>query len=1325
MGADETDRSERNSPLNSGKAADLSAEAGRETSDRIWRFAQRGLAYPSPYAIFVTFFRRENPRSKMTKGGLGHILANARHRIHEDFPNAHTSLIMGVGFELWYEMTLVDKTPLPQGMQMQFGMDAQSKGAPSLRSNVFHRPGSVFVDSEADLWFHIKSDKEEHCQGVLAWLRNRIEQEEAWADADKTVWQAAATKSDRPDKRGGKVLGCRFSENLNNATDPLTIQQQTIVGFEDPDHVGASFVLAQRFLFNWEQILSMPPQSIEDLVGRAIGDTLIPSRDDRSHIKCARAQDEFGNTTSVLRLGLPFGHSKAVERDDLLQKGASRRDEQGIYFAGYAKSVRVLENIMGRQCGDEPGFMADRLLSQVRSNLGGFYYIPSVLDLGLEPESKTLDGTAVQRFPGVDWSRLDRHFDQKSSNGYMHYNHKEYLYRMTTMSAEERSQFQPPSYRVLSLLADAFSRWQDNWYFNRAQPEMSHLCVYLNRYFGPDKAQEVMKLSIEERAGWAGKVLLGHVLTSDEYGFRGRRKDHNGNYYNGADTYHIHPLEILVGAMPNLGLGQGKYLIDFARSDEQLSNFFDNLSYASGVGHIVPYFGEALELGLDKLTARITARRDAAQDEKRRRFYAGVVLVLEGVAEHCSAFARLADKMSAAMPPGQTAERENLIMIRDRMNRLAKHPPANLIEAAQLIFTLHSCLHHVGEPTAIGRLDQLLQPFYDADLKARRLDEAHAQEVIDCFWLKVGEKVQLNRQYVEDHQVFGNLAMGGASGNYPQGSSLNQWIQQVTVGGTVADDSQGEGKAAYNDITRLCLRAAKRMPLNAPCLSLRMRPDIPSDLVHEAALAILSGGAHPILLSDAKITPGLRQSGDHIGEGGSAASGSLNPVTEKAQGLWRSTVSLKDARDYACDGCYEPQLSGTSWFTLGGLIATQPLEAALNQGKAWQSAGPVWFRGQKVSFTSEPPGKITSFDQLIDLYFKHLHWMYAKQLDSQIGLFGRMNAVCPAPLLSVLIKDCIEKGLDYYEGGPRYNVIAPCFTGLSTLIDSLWAIRTLVFEPTTAVTSLPELVEALVCNWGENMAEPFVNVLEGPARIAARAERFRLLRTAAMELPRFGHGNPEVDSFGDAIIGRVARTAVETFTDPATCTAEKMLALAKRLGTKDWPFGGFQIQPGVGTFENYLDWGNMSGASADGRLSGDAFASDLSPAPSFGDLPIDPKEAPLVTVMQGFAGRGIEAMWDGAPTDFNIREDFPVESLEKALMAFAEGRGSSIMTISCANPETYEQARLDPEKYDLLRARMGGWTEFFVTMFPAHQAQHQRRPFETPDTDVPARTTHA
>jgi len=285
--------------LESRTAADLTPERARQTSDNVWSCVQRGLVYPSPYALFVTFFRKPSAKP-MTKQRLGHVLANVRHEIHVNFPKAHTTAILGVGFDLWREMSQADGTTLPRGMALQFG------------DGVFTRPGTAFMNSRADLWFHIKSDNEQHCEGVYAWLRHRLEEVEKWADGGKTVRQAAATKSDQPDKRGGKVLGSRFSENLNNATDPLTIQQQTIVGLEDPDHVGASYVLAQRFVINWEQILSMAPQQVEDLVGRTTEDRLIPSRDDRSHIKRARAQDEQGNTVSVLRLGLPFGHSKAL-----------------------------------------------------------------------------------------------------------------------------------------------------------------------------------------------------------------------------------------------------------------------------------------------------------------------------------------------------------------------------------------------------------------------------------------------------------------------------------------------------------------------------------------------------------------------------------------------------------------------------------------------------------------------------------------------------------------------------------------------------------------------------------------------------------------------------------------------------------------------------------------------------------------------------------------------------------------------------------------------------------------------------------------------------
>jgi hypothetical protein len=86
------------------------------------------------------------------------------------------------------------------------------------------------------------------------------------------------------------------------------------------------------------------------------------------------------------------------------------------------------------------------------------------------------------------------------------------------------------------------------------------------------------------------------------------------------------------------------------------------------------------------------------------------------------------------------------------------------------------------------------------------------------------------------------------------------------------------------------------------------------------------------------------------------------------------------------------------------------------------------------------------------------------------------------------------------------------------------------------------------------------------------------------------------------------------------------------------------------------------------------------------------------------------AMWDGKCTDFNVREISPC---------------SSMMIIICANPETYEQPRLEPEKCGLFPARMGGLDGSLVTLFPTNQAQLQRRPLEAPTADVPARTTHA
>ena len=54
----------------------------------------------------------------------------------------------------------------------------------------------------------------------------------------------------------------------------------------------------------------------------------------------------------------------------------------------------------------------------------------------------------------------------------------------------------------------------------------------------------------------------------------------------------------------------------------------------------------------------------------------------------------------------------------------------------------------------------------------------------------------------------------------------------------------------------MCLKACRRLPLNAPCVSLRLTSCTPEEVKKEATMALLSGGAHPILFHDDKMVQG-------------------------------------------------------------------------------------------------------------------------------------------------------------------------------------------------------------------------------------------------------------------------------------------------------------------------------------------------------------------------------------------------------------------------------------------------------------------------------------
>lgn len=743
--------------------------------------------------------------------------------------------------------------------------------------------------------------------------------------------------------------------------------------------------------------------------------------------------------------------------------------------------------------------------------------------------------------------------------------------------------------------------------------------------------------------------------------------------------------EAIVGALPPFAVGQGKEFVRYLTEAEELAGALDYLNELSPMGHIVPNHKIVVERGLEALAgeARLAAA-DPATEPRSVAFYEAVAISLDAVLAYADAYAALARDAAAALG-ADDPNCANMEEVARCLEAAPRRPARTFREALQAIYIVHCALHWTVEIVPIGRLDQLLIRLYRADLEAGRLTEAEAQELIDCFWIKLDERVILNFRHAENRFTAADGVMTGyfGSSNFDQGGLLNQWMQQITIGG-VLPNMNAQAEDACNEVTRLCLHAARRLPLNSPTLDLRVHKGTPDEMLDLAAAALLSGGAHPVLLNDEVIVPAL-------------AEHSLAPI------------GLADARDYACDGCYETMVAGQSEFSFGFASAPEMIEKALNRGAGFSGSGPINLRGNKDSWRSKFAAEIADFDEFRGIVRSHMLLQCNRYVKNLLAFYGNKAAICPSPLLSSLITGCMEAGRDLTEGGALYHIFSPLLIGVSTAADSLHVIEKLAFRE--KAFTLTELATCLATDWGHRLLDvPGGKVPAfGPYATAARIAEIRAL---ALAEPKFGNGTEEVDRWAWWLLDSFADSLAEAVADPVHAPA--LARLHERFG-----IGGvfdLHIAPGVGTFEQYVGMGGFYGASADGRRASGALGSDLSPAPVPGDLPPlgpDGRHArayDLAASLRSYHNAVMRRFGDGAPVDYNLREDVPKADIIRMLRAFADGEGGSICTFTIANPETLAAAQRDPEGHNLVRVRMGGWTEFFITLFPDHQEQHKRRP---------------
>lgn len=830
-----------------------------------------------------------------------------------------------------------------------------------------------------------------------------------------------------------------------------------------------------------------------------------------------------------------------------------------------------------------------------------------------------------------------------------------------------------PSPRVCRLLFRMFQRWRGrNAWLTAGQ--VGHL--FRNTDMPESQQRDLAAMPVAVRKSMAVHRML-HIVTSPEL---------SGE----AGSNRIHEDELIVGTMPPYSVGQGKEFVRYLTEEEELDGELEYLNELSPMGHIVPNHALVLEKGLDAIVSECRAK---ASDKKLRKdqlaFYESVALSLEAVMEFADRHAIMAREKAESLPIGD-ARRLDLEEVALNLEHAPRRPAKTFHQALQAIYTVHCALHWTAEIVPIGRLDQLLHPYYERDIADGTLTSENAQELIDCFWVKLDEPVILTPRHAENRftSCDGQLTGTTGSANYDQGALLNQWMQQITIGGVLPDDAE-DAVDASNAVTRLCLAAARRLPLNSPTLDLRVHSNTPDDLLDLAARALLSGGAHPVLLNDDIIVPALME---HTG----------HPIPRAA------------ARNYACDGCYETMVAGESEFSFGFVPALDLVEKALNRGAGIAGAGATNLRGFKASWRTPPAEEIESFPQFQKILREHMVLALRRYFRDLYTFYGNKEKIAPSPLLSALIQGCLETGRDLTAAGSNYHIFSPLLSGVSSAADSLYVIQELVF--TEKQFTLPELLACLVSNWGESLIEVGRDAVVSFGKNIT-ADRAKAIRQMSLQQPKFGSGDKRVDQLAWWLMETFADCVELVSKDNSLRSARERLE--QRYNLEGKPFR-MQIAPGVGTFEQYAFSGSFIGASADGRRSMDPIASDLSPAPVPTDLPASltgldgvlrhARAFQLAESLRSYAHPVMRRFGDGAPVDYNIPEDLPATELKDMLRRFANREGGSICTFTACDPKTFAAAQERPESYNLLRVRMGGWTEFFITLFPNHQEQHKRRP---------------
>ena len=257
--------------------------------------------------------------------------------------------------------------------------------------------------------------------------------------------------------------------------------------------------------------------------------------------------------------------------------------------------------------------------------------------------------------------------------------------------------------------------------------------------------------------------------------------------------------------------------ISFLRTTADLPDIFTQAEWADiKAQHFIHEMGYLSNLCPDYegvIRDGLLARREKADECSRRSM---------------DALLELTDRYAAlAQESGNTALAEVL-------HRVPRYPARTLREALQCLRILHFGLWLEGEyHNTIGRFDQFMLPYFEADLAAGRLTEESALALLRDFFLS----------FNKDSDLYPGVQQGDNG-------------QSMVLGGRRADGTDG-----FNRLSALCLQASHSLHLIDPKINLRVSRDTPLEVFRLGSELTKAGLGFPQYSNDDVVIPGLEALG--------------------------------------------------------------------------------------------------------------------------------------------------------------------------------------------------------------------------------------------------------------------------------------------------------------------------------------------------------------------------------------------------------------------------------------------------------------------------------